>query len=282
MLAKKYLSLAPVHPPKYWIAPGPLERAKMEYEIEMSGRFFHWFPHLNLQGKDVFEIGSGYGGSAVRFSELGARRVIGLEPFVRPCKEAKNFSSTMTAKNVSFVVGTGEQLPLQSDLFDVITSFDVFEHVEDLERVLDECVRVLKPGGTLYAVFPPFYHPTGAHLDTWISKMPWANVFFRCDTVIRAVNEILTVRNDRFQPNAMRPKDRLWALNGSTIRSVERLLNRKNYARAHLALFPLFSPANGNWNRWRMKYYAFAFKPLPYIPLLRELFVHRMVLTITK
>jgi SAM-dependent methyltransferase len=171
---------------------------------------------------------------------------------------------------------------LRSNLFDVITSYDVFEHVEDLEKVLDECMRILRPGGTLYAIFPPFYHPTGAHLDTWISRMPWSNVLFRCDTLVRAVNEILRARRDNFSPIPMRPKDRLWALNGATIRSVKNLVAQKRFSAARLILYPLFSPKNSKWESWKMKYYAFVFKPLRYVPALRELFVNRMALTITK
>lgn len=281
-LARKYLSLAPSHPPKYWTDPAPLERARMEYEIEVAGRFLRYFPELNLHGKEVFEIGCGYGGSTVRFAELGSKRVIGLEPFEKPCKEGLAFVAEKRASNVMFVVGFGEQIPLRSDLFDVITSYDVFEHVEDLEKVLDECLRILKPGGALYAVFPPFYHPTGTHLDAWLTRMPWSNVLFRCDTIIKAVNELIRARRDGFSPIRMRPRDRLWALNGATVKSVRELIAKEKFSGAQLTLYPLFSPVNSKWEIWKMKYYAFVFKPLPLVPALREMFVNRMVLKITK
>jgi SAM-dependent methyltransferase len=281
-LAKKYLSLWPSYPPKYWTDPAPLERAQMEYEIEVAGRFLRYFPDLKLQGKEVLEIGCGYGGSAVHFAELGAKRVVGLEPFEKPCKQGRAFVAEKRVSNVKFVVGFGEQIPLRSNLFDVVTSYDVFEHVEDLGSVLDECLRVLKPGGTLYAVFPPFYHPTGAHLDTWISRMPWSNVLFQCDTLVKAVNDLIRARNDGFSPMPMRSRDRLWTLNGATIRSVTDLVAQERFPGAQFLLYPLFSPANSKWQSWRMKYYAFAFAPLRYVPALREMFVNRMVLRITK
>jgi SAM-dependent methyltransferase len=281
-LARKYLQFAPSTPPKYWTAPSKLERAKMEYEDEVAGGFLKWFPELDVGGKLVFDIGCGYGGRAVRLAELGAKRVIGLEPFERQCKEGQAFAVEKLVRNVEFMAGTGERLPLQSNVFDIITSYDVFEHVHDLGEVLDECLRILKPGGTLYAVFPPFYHPTGAHLESWISRMPWANVLFRCETLVKAVNGILTDRNDGFSPNRMRPKDRLWNLNGATIRSVEGLLAQRKFSSRRLLLYPLFSPMNRKWMRWKMKYYAFAFKPLLALPVLRELFVHRIVLKVSK
>lgn len=41
-----------------------------------------------------------------------------------------------------------------SDYFDLVVSNQVFEHVENLDSALEEIARVLKPGGTLYALFP--------------------------------------------------------------------------------------------------------------------------------
>ena len=55
--------------------------------------------------------------------------------------------------------------------FDYIVNFDVLEHVRDVEIVLKECFRVLKPDGKLLAVFPPFFQPLEAHLGM-VTKMP--------------------------------------------------------------------------------------------------------------
>lgn len=152
---------------------------------------------------------------------------------------------------------------------DIITSYDVFEHVRDLERVFDECMRVLKPGGRLLAIFPAFYHPGGSHLEGGVSKMPWPNFFFRRETLIRAVQDIMRERNDGYQPHPMRPRDKLWTLNGATIRSVKKMVRERPFRSARIELAPLFSPMNEKWARWRMRYYAPFFKPLRHVPLLK-------------
>src|SRR5688572_6985273 len=45
-------------------------------------------------------------------------------------------------------------IPFDDASFDAVTSNQVFEHVENLDLVLREVVRVLKPGGQLLAMFP--------------------------------------------------------------------------------------------------------------------------------
>jgi SAM-dependent methyltransferase len=278
-IAKWYLSLAPAFAPTYWCSPEPLERARMEYEDELAGGFLKWFPNLDLQNKDVFDIGCGYGGRTVRYAESGARWVTGLEVSDSAVAESREFARSRGASNTNFVAGTGESLPFSDASFDIITSYDVFEHVCDLRQTLLQCLRVLRPTGKLYAVFPPFYHPTGAHLEGWLSRMPCPNVFFSPQTLIRAGYEMLDERKDAYRPNPLRPLDKLWSLNGATVRSTRKLLASLGCT-YDLRLAPIFSHLNSLWRPWRMKYYAWAFAPVRHIPLLNEVFTHRMVLTV--
>lgn len=76
------------------------------------------------------------------------------------------------------------RIPYPDATFDLVTNNQVMEHVEDLDAVLAEIHRVLKPGGTVLSVFPsgdvwreghigiPFSHrlPKGSRLRflyTW-------------------------------------------------------------------------------------------------------------------
>ena len=111
--------------------------------------------------------------------------------------------------------------------------------------------------------------------------MPWANVFFRKKTLVRAGYELLNERGDRYRPMELRPADALWTLNGATIRSTQRILRSLN-APYTLRLSPLFSPLVERWDSWRMRYYGWAFNWLRFLPGLREMFTHRMVLVLTK
>jgi 2-polyprenyl-6-hydroxyphenyl methylase/3-demethylubiquinone-9 3-methyltransferase len=48
---------------------------------------------------------------------------------------------------IDYRVGSGEAIPLADGSVDCVVCVDVLEHVADIDRVLDEIVRVLKPDG---------------------------------------------------------------------------------------------------------------------------------------
>jgi SAM-dependent methyltransferase len=83
---------------------------------------------LDIYGTDVF-----YGGSTTR----------------RDVEAAGLLGDVIREMNAS----TG-RIPFPDDFFDVVTNNQVMEHVEDLDAVLSEIARVLRPGGVVLSVFP--------------------------------------------------------------------------------------------------------------------------------
>jgi 2-polyprenyl-3-methyl-5-hydroxy-6-metoxy-1,4-benzoquinol methylase len=67
---------------------------------------------------------------------------------------------------------------------------DAAEHVAKPEAVLEECLRLLAPGGRIYLNFPPYFHPYGAHLSDAIA-IPWVHVFFAEKTLIVAYKKLV-------------------------------------------------------------------------------------------
>lgn len=69
--------------------------------------------------------------------------------------EALGFCGRRNVQRVARADAT--RLPFADASFDVVTAFDLIEHVADDHGVVAECWRVLRPGGTLLATVPA--HP---------------------------------------------------------------------------------------------------------------------------
>lgn len=60
--------------------------------------------------------------------------------------------------------GAAAELPFDSNRFDVVTSFQVLEHINDPELAINEMFRVTKPGGLVYGELPNKWYPREGHI----------------------------------------------------------------------------------------------------------------------
>jgi SAM-dependent methyltransferase len=74
----------------------------------------------------------------------GAEQYIGLDVY--------------PGKKVDYVITPNERWPLDDAAFDIVLCTQVLEHVVDLEHVVSEIRRTLRPGGTLVVSVPFAYH----------------------------------------------------------------------------------------------------------------------------
>jgi ubiquinone/menaquinone biosynthesis C-methylase UbiE len=95
------------------------------------------------QDTRVLEVGSGAHGLIFGF---GACFGVGIDPL------AVHYKSLFShwQKNALTVAAIGEQLPFSDAAFDVVLSDNVIDHAESPIRIINEIMRVLKPGGLLY------------------------------------------------------------------------------------------------------------------------------------
>ena len=71
-----------------------------------------------------------------------ARERVGLDPLARTYREVGTGRHDM-----AYVAAPAEAIPFPDGHFDVVTSFNSLDHVDDLNRAICEIVRVLAPGG---------------------------------------------------------------------------------------------------------------------------------------
>lgn len=67
---------------------------------------------------------------------------------------AADYLEVAREEGITVALARAEDLPYQDGLFDTVVATDVLEHVLDLHRTVSECLRVLRPGGTLIVRVP--------------------------------------------------------------------------------------------------------------------------------
>lgn len=109
---------------------------------------------INIKkGMKILDLGCGRGDMAIECARHGAI-VVGVDystDGIKLAKMALKHQSNAIKRNVSFQVMNAKVLNFNKNYFDAVISFDVFEHLykDELERVMRNIYRVLKPGGIL-------------------------------------------------------------------------------------------------------------------------------------
>jgi ubiquinone biosynthesis O-methyltransferase len=111
-------------------------------------------------GKSVLDLGCGGGFMAEALARQGAQ-VIGVDPSA-PAIEAAKVHAKESGLSIDYRVGTGEHVPVADSAVDIVVCVDVLEHVSDLDAVIGEIRRALKPGGLF--LFDTINR-------TWLSKL---------------------------------------------------------------------------------------------------------------
>lgn len=97
------------------------------------------------EGKRLLEVGCGVGTDLVRFARGGAL-VTGVDLAATSIELArKNMSAKGVAGDLSMM--NGEAMEFADDSFDVVYAHGVLQYTDDIERMLSEIRRVLRPGG---------------------------------------------------------------------------------------------------------------------------------------
>ncbi|WP_045739728.1 alpha-(1-_3)-arabinofuranosyltransferase domain-containing protein [Actinoplanes rectilineatus] len=111
--------------------------------------------YTDLSGQTVVDVGGGPGYFAAEFRAAGAV-YHGLDPAVG------DFAASGAAV-AGMIRGSGTALPIRTGAVDVTYSSNVLEHVPDPEALLDELLRVTRPGGTVFVSYTPWLSPHGGH-----------------------------------------------------------------------------------------------------------------------
>lgn len=121
-----------------------------------------YFGFNRFAGKKVLEIGVGQGTDLMQFAKGGAE-CYGVDITENHLTlTQRNFE--LRGKRVRLWRADATRLPFQDDCFDCVYSFGVLHHIPEIEQVLGEAQRVLRPGGELMIAV---YHKWSAFHIFW-------------------------------------------------------------------------------------------------------------------
>jgi len=104
----------------------------------------------------ILDCGCGTGLSSYLLAKAGFR-VIGMD--VSPLFLLEGIKKYGKQKGLRFFVGDVSKLPFPDQSFDIVCSYDLLEHIIDIEMVLIEMDRVVKKGGLVIIITPNHLDP---------------------------------------------------------------------------------------------------------------------------
>ena len=105
----------------------------------------------------ILDVGCGTGANLLMLSNYGDAEGVDVS------EDALAFCRERGLEKVQ--LGAGEELPYEDGTFDLVTAFDVVEHMDDDLAGLREMRRVLRPGGRVLLFVPTFMFLWGLQDD---------------------------------------------------------------------------------------------------------------------
>jgi len=104
----------------------------------------------NRKNLSILDICSALGGPARHLAEHYDANVVGLDITPEMIAEAKKRTEGKSyEKKIEYRLGSALDIPAHDASFDIIWGQDAWCYIRDKKRLIEECWRVLKPGGTL-------------------------------------------------------------------------------------------------------------------------------------
>jgi 2-polyprenyl-3-methyl-5-hydroxy-6-metoxy-1,4-benzoquinol methylase len=141
-----------------------LKEQLQEYgNIQSSVSYFMRFDiGKNLR---ILDIGTRFGTFINELYKLGHHNVFGIDIDEWAIEKGKGIYPHLAPGLHTY---DGQRIPFDKNTFDVVTAFDVLEHIPDLPGYLFEVYRVIKEGGVLLFQTPNKY-----------INIPWSIIFAR-------------------------------------------------------------------------------------------------------
>ncbi|MCG6135426.1 MAG: methyltransferase domain-containing protein [Nostoc sp. LLA-1] len=135
----------------YYGADGSQKKDRRQAQIDLIEELLKW---ADVQtAENILDVGCGIGGSSLYLANKFNAKATGITLSPVQATRAKQRAQDIGLSGRSdFQVADAQAMPFADDSFDLVWSLESGEHMPDKTKFLQECYRVLKPGGTLIMV----------------------------------------------------------------------------------------------------------------------------------
>jgi SAM-dependent methyltransferase len=180
--------------------PSYVWRSGQERRLDLIRQF------VPIEEQSILDVGCGIGMYLHRVGDFTAR-AYGIDVSLNRLRTAAE-----SVPNV--LAAVGEHLPFADRSFDMVLLNEVIEHVQDDRQTLQECLRILRPGGHIVIFAPNRLYPFETHGIYWGDRYIFGN--------IPLVNYLPDVLRDHFVPHARayRARDLRRLIDGLNVRPI--------------------------------------------------------------
>ncbi len=138
----------------YYGPTGKEKKERRQAQIDLIEEMLDWAEVSDLgtapgRCPQILDVGCGIGGSSLYLAQKFNAQATGitLSP-VQASRATQRAQEAGLGTEVQFQVADALDMPFADNSFDLVWSMESGEHMPDKEKFLQECYRVLKPGGT--------------------------------------------------------------------------------------------------------------------------------------
>jgi ubiquinone/menaquinone biosynthesis C-methylase UbiE len=125
-----------------WSAP-LMHRIGQRWTAEDAGVIAGWLEPYFTEGGRILDVGGGSGGLATRLADRTGRTVSVLDP------TPELLARLPVRPDVTGVLGTAQEMPLEANSFDAAVCTDAFHHFPEQRGAVREMRRVVRCGGVV-------------------------------------------------------------------------------------------------------------------------------------